>query len=237
MMGEVSVCADRLGLSIRERTVFASSVAKSLGADIEDTNISVQSAWRRGREVREKKAKEIKSEFNIPTRSALHWDGKTLKIRAGQKSSRVCVYLSGADSKKVKKLLGVPEVQSGTGHEESDNVIKTLEEWHVEKEAIIALVFDTTHSNSGINSGACLYVERYLNRAVLWCACHHHCYELHLKHAMEVVWGVTKDPGVSLFRMLKNVYHELDIDTTQLVVLNKTNLPLWMQEESNDILR
>ena len=58
-----------------------------------------------------------------------------------------------------------------------------------------------------------------------------------MKHVMEVVWGVTKDPGVSLFRMLKNVYHELDIDTTQLVVLNKINLPLWMQEESNDILR
>ena len=58
------------------------------------------------------------------------------------------MYLSGADSKKVKKLLGVPEFQSGTGHEESDNVTKTLEEWHVEKEAIIAFVFDTTHSNS-----------------------------------------------------------------------------------------
>ena len=48
VMGDISVCADRLGLSIRERTIFASSVAKSLGADIEDTNISVQSAWPRG---------------------------------------------------------------------------------------------------------------------------------------------------------------------------------------------
>ena len=48
VMGDISVCADRLGLSIRERTIFASSVAKSLEADIEDTNISVQSVWPHG---------------------------------------------------------------------------------------------------------------------------------------------------------------------------------------------
>ena len=48
VMGDISVCADRLGLSIRERTIFASSVAKSLGADIEDINIFVQTAWRHG---------------------------------------------------------------------------------------------------------------------------------------------------------------------------------------------
>ena len=77
----------------------------------------------------------------------------------------------------------------------------------------------------------------YLGRPILWCACHHHCYELHLKHAMEVVWGVTKDPGISLFKILKNVFHELDIENTQLVVLDKTNLPILMQEESKEILR
>ena len=77
----------------------------------------------------------------------------------------------------------------------------------------------------------------YLGRPILWCAYHHHCYELHLKHAMEVVWGVTKDPGISLFKILKNVFHELDIENTQLVVLDKTNLPILMQEESKEILR
>ena len=59
----------------------------------------------------------------------------------------------------MKKLLGVPEVQSGTEHKESNIVIKTLEKWEVRKEAIAVVVFDTTHSCSGINSGACLFVD------------------------------------------------------------------------------
>ena len=39
VMGPVSLTADRLGLSVRERTMIAASVANTLGVDIEKTNI------------------------------------------------------------------------------------------------------------------------------------------------------------------------------------------------------
>ena len=39
VMGPVSLTADRLGLSLRERTMMAASVANTLGVDIEKTNI------------------------------------------------------------------------------------------------------------------------------------------------------------------------------------------------------
>ena len=125
-MGGISLCADRLGLSMRDRTMLAASVVNAMGGDIDKTNINLYSAWNRGRQVREQKAAEIKEQFEIPSRVSVHWDGKSLKLKAGQKSNRVCVHLSGADSSKAQKLLGVPEVNSGTGKEEAEVVLSIL---------------------------------------------------------------------------------------------------------------
>ena len=87
------MCADRLGLSIRERTMFAASVAKA---------VSRQSAWRRGQQVRLKKAESIKSDLKLANKVSVHWDEKNLKIIAGQQSNRVAVYISSADSQKIR---------------------------------------------------------------------------------------------------------------------------------------
>ena len=80
VMGNIATCADRLGLSYRDRTLIAASVAKSLGVDIDKTNINPYSAWKRAREERERKAEEIKESFTVPKTCCVHWDGKTLKV-------------------------------------------------------------------------------------------------------------------------------------------------------------
>ena len=52
------------------------------------------------------------------------------------------------------KLLGVPEVDSGSGMQQKDVVVDMLTKWNISRQ-ITGLVFDTTSSNTGHESGAC----------------------------------------------------------------------------------
>ena len=122
IMGHISATADRLGLSVRQRSLMAASVANSLGVDIDTTNINMYSAWDKARKERVKIAKQIKEDFMIPERLLVYWDGKI---------SRVCVHISGANSECVKKLLGAPETRDGTGAAEAEVVEALLKEWGV----------------------------------------------------------------------------------------------------------
>ena len=111
-----------------------------------------------------------------------------LKLKAGLKAEYICVYISGADADKIMKLLGVPEVNSGTGHQQKEAVTDMLKKWDI-FEQIIGIVYDTTSSNTGSESGACKLLEDYMERAILWLACRHHMYELHMlqKLSLEIL--------------------------------------------------
>ena len=152
---DVSVCADRLGLSVRDRTVYAAKIVSAMGGDIDNTNINTWSAWHSDRKVKKAKAEEIKEQFEVPKRVVINWDGKMLKLKGGVRSNRVCVYLTGATSDQTRKLLGEAQV-----------VIDLMVDWKVGKEAVA-------------ENGACRFVELHLQTPILWVACHHHCSELH----------------------------------------------------------
>ena len=59
-----------------------------------------------------KKAKEIIDSYECPDKVVVHWDGKTLTLRGQIDYIWVCIYLSGVDAEKTKKLLGIPEKES-----------------------------------------------------------------------------------------------------------------------------
>ena len=236
VMGQIARTADARGLSIRDRTAIAASVASSLGVDLEDTNISVSNAHEKAKKERIILSKTVKENFVCPARAALHWDGKTLKIKGNKKSGRVCVYLSGVDNDKIKKLLAVPEAMSATGKAEAEAVKKVLMDWQI-KEQVVSVVFDTTASNSSGEVGACFHLETFVDSPVLWTACRHHIYELHIKKVTETVTGQTKDPGVDLFRRLKSEWHDLEIDYSNLVLFDYEKVPDWMAEEAKSVLR
>ena len=192
-------------------------MANALGVDIDKTNISKTTAWRKGRETRLQKSKQIKNNFKCPDKVVVHWDGKTLKVRGGLESKRVYVYLSGVEEERMRKLLGIPETESGTGADEFEVVKKNLKEWGV-KGQVLGMVFDTTASNTGEYSGACQYLEEWLEAPVLWLACRRHMAELHLGTAVRLVMGATKDPGLALFRRLSREWRQLDIDYSNLEI-------------------
>ena len=109
------------------------------------------------------------------------------------------MYISGVSEEESKKLLGIPECESGRGIAEFNVVKDCLDSLGVKKE-ILGMVFDTTASNSGAQTGACTYLEIWLGNPILWLACRRHVAELHIGTAVKHVMGATKDPGVDLFQ-------------------------------------
>ena len=96
--------------------------------------------------------------------------------------------------------------------------------WEV-KDQVIALVFDTTASNSSGAVGACFFLEMWLDKPILWTACRHHIYELHVNKVVEAIWGVTKEPGVPLFRRLKSTWYSLAIYYNNLEKFDYLSVP------------
>ena len=236
VMGAVSNTGDRLGFSAREKAMFAASVVKSVGVAVEDTNISFSTASRKARQKRFETEEKIKKDFVKPDHVVLHWDDKILKLRAGIKYDFICVYISGAHAEKVTKLLGVPETSSGSGKEQKEVVAEMMKKWEIFEE-VTGLVFDTTSSNTGHEIGACKLLEEYLEKAVLWLACRHHIYELHIKHVVEAVSGNTKDPGVKLFRRLKAEWNSLEINYSKLKKFDyNCSLSSWHTNQAMTVL-
>ena len=222
VMGAVSNTGDRLGLSARTKAMFAAAVVKAVGVSVQDTNISFSTASKKARKTRFETEVQVKNSFKPPDHVVLHWDGKILKLKAGKKADFVCVYISGADADKLTKLLGVPEVVSGSGKDQKDVAVEMMTKWNI-FEQVTGLVFDTTSSNTGAENGACKLIEDYLEKAILWIACRHHIYELHIKHVVEAVTGTTKDPGVKLFRRLRSEWTSMSINYSSLKKFDYTN--------------
>ena len=98
IMGDVSLTGDRLGLSVRQRAMFAATVCHAAQVPISETNISKTTAWRRGQKKRVTKAAEIKEKLNPPDCIIGHWAGKC--------SERCCVYVSGVEENKTIGTMG-----------------------------------------------------------------------------------------------------------------------------------
>lgn len=68
---------------------------------------------------------------------------------------RLPMIVSGSGT---EQLLSVPKLPSGTGKAMADAMMEVVLAWDV-KDRIRALSFDTTSSNTGRKSGACVLVE------------------------------------------------------------------------------
>ena len=95
--------------------------------------------------------------------------------------------------------------------------MELIKEWGIEQ-FIMAISFDTTASNTGINYGAITLIEKEIAEACLWSACQRHIHELHIKHAAESVFGPTSGPADKLFQKLRQIWPDMkdNIDYTDL---------------------
>ena len=159
--------------------MLASAFIKACQRKVEDFCIS-RSTTRRTRIAKRFRISEnIVNEFkeSPPKFLALYWDGKLTKDRYGNKFDALSVLVSGPPNHKEGKLLGVQQLERGSGKAQAEATYDLLEVWNLE-EKIQALVFDTTAANIGWNRGAAKILESLLGRKLFYNACRHHVYEL-----------------------------------------------------------
>ena len=106
-------------------------------------------------------------------------------------------------------LLGVPKIGRGTGKEQAEACLATLDQCSL-RQNVVGLVFDTTASNTGLKNGACTFIEQSLGHEVAWVACRHHILELVLASVFHALFGPTGGSDVSLFKTFQKAWSFVD---------------------------
>ena len=97
---------------------------------------------------------------------------------------------------------------------QGEAVFDKLKMWNC-LEKLVAMVCDTTASNTGKDKGAMVRLIRLVKRALLFLACRHHITELFVKNPREASFGKSPAPDVRMFVKFKEHWPEVD---TSLVV-------------------
>ncbi|KAG0730554.1 hypothetical protein GWK47_028010 [Chionoecetes opilio] len=224
---ELTLAWERDNLSIRAATSSYAAAAMSLDHDIEHLPVSRSSIHR----ARVKNHEEIAMSFSFKPEVplVLHWDGKLLPSLADGRSleERVPVLVSAEDT---EELLGVPVSADGTGQAVAETVLKLVRESSLEGN-IIGMAFDTTAANTGMVQGACIRIERALEKPLVWLACRHHILEVVLKDVFEACMGPSSGPNIALFKRLQNRWPIVDQsrppapDTDRSVIRRRSSPP------------
>lgn len=210
LINESAAVAERFRISDRQLFAVTSSTIKIVGGNISDFSLSVATTNRRRRQERCKVAKEILESYVRPEFAACHWDSKLFHRCGGSKEDRIAIYVSSPT-----KLLAIPAIKRSTGLEQKAAVVQALTKWSL-TESVVALVYDTTASNTGQWQGAVALIETELQHPVLWVPCRHHISELHIKHTAIKVTGETKSPSVKLFQRFKEEWETLSPNECEL---------------------
>ena len=118
-----------------------------------------------------------------PSKCLVHWDEKTTTTLDGSnKKKRMAILPSGIEG---TKLLGVPcigiKLKRKFGTTTSSVIKNAFDSWNC-TDNVFGMVFDTKYSNTGVNSGACVLLQKVLQINILWLTfCHHVC-EVVLSH-------------------------------------------------------
>lgn len=137
----------------------------------------------------------------------VHWDGKILPDLTGRsKVDRIAVLVSYDGT---AKFLGAPKIQSGSGKNIADAVYNVLVEWDI-CEKVVAMCFDTTSSNTGLQNGACSHLNDLLGRKQINLGCRHHIYEIVLKNVFEKKHGKSSAPETLIFNRFADQWDKIN---------------------------
>ena len=151
---------------------------------------------------------------------SLHWDGKlmsTLSNSDDKVEERLPILVTGTTG---TKLLGVPALPHKSGEKVGPQIAqqskKLLQEWECE-ECVVSMVFDTTASNTGAITAACVSIQGELGRPLLWTPCRKHVGEVVVHHLWDALLiEASKSPNVSLFKRFRDVFPQLSYSRESL---------------------
>ena len=213
---------DRTGTTSRNAVGVVSSILKTgkiggKSADLSQFSLSRSSLERKRVSNRSIAMEEAMKEFsrNKPDLAALHWDGKLVKDCTGTLRENEAILVSGAPHYLEGKILAVSLLEdeegkpTSTGDAQAQAVLAELEKWDV-KENVVALVFDTTSSNTGVRQGATVRLQNALGRPVFFLGCRHHISELIVKACWYSIFEADLSPDCKFFAHIKEVWSTLD---------------------------
>ena len=207
---EMSAALDRTGVSDRDATYLLSQCVKQMGSkQLSEVAVNRESIRRTRKAHRETEAMKIKSQFEGESVLIVHWDGKLLPdITGDSKVDRLPVIVS-EPSTGTSKLLAVPKLGSGTGEAQAGAVVDSIADWKL-TERVRGMCFDTTASNTGWRSGACVLIEQKLGTDLLYLACRHHIMEIIIGAAFGACFGPTSGPTVPIFKRFQDNWKQIN---------------------------
>jgi len=204
---QLTAALDRAKVSDRNAAIILTEAASIFNCDVRNVNINRSSIRRKRKECRSHLAASIKNEFSVDSQLVVHWDGKLLQDLTGKEHvDRLPVLVTGLG---VHKLLGVPKLVGGTGENTAAAVYAALDDWGLTHQ-VQGMCFDTTSSNTGHRTGACILLEQKFGRDLFHLACRHHTMELVLAAAFTAVMGPTSGPDVLMFKRFQAHWEFID---------------------------
>lgn len=107
------------------------------------------------------------------------------------------------------KFLGAPKISPATGENIARAVYETLMKWNI-VDRVEGMCFDTTSTNSGVNAGAAVLLEKKIGRKLIRFACRHHIYEIMLGSVFELKLAPSSAPEVPIFERFAKSWANLD---------------------------
>ncbi|XP_057329829.1 uncharacterized protein LOC130670438 [Microplitis mediator] len=199
---------DRTQTSNRKATLILAATSASLKQNISKINLSKDTVRRTRQKHREELAKYIRESFKPDTALTIHWDSKLMKSsNFSESEDRLAILVSGQG---ITKLLAIPKIDGSTGINQATAVFEVISDWNLSNQ-VRSLCFDTTASNTGKNEGACIHLEKKLNKKMLHFACRHHILEL----ILTAIFSSELEPAVSgpqikLFERFKKKWPTID---------------------------
>ena len=229
---EVSAALDRSKISDRNAVYILAATAHSLGQDPEKLIINRESIRQARRKNREIVAKEIKDTFTPGSSLTVHWDSKMLPALQSKESvDRLAILVSGEDK---TKLLGVPKIHRGTGEAQAAAVFNLIQEWNL-IDRVQFMSFDTTSSNTGLKSGACMLLEQKLGRSLVSLACRHHIMELIVARVFDTLMEASSGPVIKLFQRFSEFWTSIDKHDYESGVADRS-IASQLESEKDDLL-
>ncbi len=204
--------ATRLKMSPMQQAAFTRGLVAESGGQCAHLSASYATADRARRQVLETISEEQHKQWTPPPLCTLHWDSKLTPMLSNvrQLEERLTVVVGDAER---LKLLGVPAYTKQTN--EACGVIiarltcKLLQDWCC-ADQVVNMAFDTTASNTGHLTAACIAIQLSLGRPLLWSGCRHHIGEVLLNQVFtDLKVESSRSPEVTLFTRLREKWNLL----------------------------
>ena len=212
--------ATRLKMTPTQQAAFTQGLITESGGDVSMVASSYATADRARRKVVGEIATQIQDNWQPPKLLTLHWDGKLTPTLNNPRITEERMTVVVGDASQLK-LLGVKSYfkskDMSVGEIIANLTSKLLMEWHC-SDRIINMTFDTTSSNTGHLTAACIAIQAKLHRALLWSGCRHHVGEVLLSHVFtDLKIEASKSPDVTLFTRLQSNWDLMPHNSTQTV--------------------